>query len=70
MMSISSLTIFVIALNIHLQKHNPYWAAICILLTGIVASSRLVMEAHTNNELAIGTAIGILPQLLFLYLWL
>ncbi|TDO83604.1 hypothetical protein EV143_10140 [Flavobacterium chryseum] len=70
MLAISSLAIFVIGLNIHLQMQNPYWAALLILLTGIVASSRLVMEAHSNNELLIGTFIGIFPQLLFLYLWL
>ncbi|MBP4138749.1 hypothetical protein J3495_11695 [Flavobacterium sp. P7388] len=70
MMSMSGLAIFVIGLNIHLQMHNPYWSAFVILLSGLVASSRLVMEAHTSNELSIGTAIGILPQLLFLYLWL
>jgi hypothetical protein len=70
MVAISGLTVFVIGLNMHLQMHNPYWAAFLILLTGIVASSRLVMEAHSNNELLIGTAIGVIPQLLFLYLWL
>ena len=70
MIAISGLAIFIIGLNMHLQMHNPYWAAFLILLTGIVASSRLVMEAHSNNELVIGTAIGIIPQLLFLYLWL
>ncbi len=70
MMAISGLAIFVIGMNIHLQLDNPYWPAFLILLCGIVASSRLVMEAHTGNELSIGTAIGVLPQLLFLYLWL
>jgi len=70
MLAISSFTIFVIGLSIHLQLQNPYWAAFLILMTGIVASSRLVMEAHTNNELLIGTFLGVFPQLLFLYLWL
>lgn len=70
MMAISGFAIFVIGLNIHLQMQNPYWSALLILLTGIVASSRLEMEAHSPNELLIGTFIGILPQLLFLYLWL
>jgi len=70
MMAISGLTIFVIGLGIHLQMQNPYWAALLILLTGIVASSRLEMEAHSPYELVIGTFLGIFPQLLFLYLWL
>jgi hypothetical protein len=70
LMAISGFTVFVIGLNMHLQIHNPYWAALMILLTGAVASSRLEMEAHTNKELLIGLFIGILPQLLFLFLWL
>ncbi|WP_243860436.1 hypothetical protein [Flavobacterium poyangense] len=70
LMAISGLTIFVLGLNIHLQMQNPYWSALLVLLTGIVASSRLEMEAHTPKELLIGLAIGVLPQLLFLYLWL
>ncbi|WP_374174666.1 hypothetical protein [Flavobacterium tructae] len=70
MMALSGFTIFVIGLNTHLQLQNPYWSAFLILMTGIVASSRLEMEAHSPNELVIGTFIGILPQLLFLNLWL
>lgn len=70
MVAITGFTIFAIGLNIHLQMHNPYWAAFLILMTGIVASSRLIMEAHTGYELTLGLIIGILPQLLFLYLWL
>jgi len=70
MMAISGFTVFVIGLSIHLQMQNPYWTALMVFLTGIVASSRLVMEAHTNKELLIGLALGIFPQMLFLYLWL
>lgn len=70
MIAISGLTVFVIGFNMHLQIQNTYWAAFMILLTGVVATSRLEMEAHTNKELLIGLLIGILPQLLFLFLWL
>ncbi|MFH6992050.1 hypothetical protein [Flavobacterium sp. FlaQc-48] len=70
MLAISGFTIFAIGLNIHLQLHNPYWAAFLILMTGVVASSRLEMDAHTPKELCIGLLIGVLPQLLFLFLWL
>lgn len=69
-MAMSAFTIFVIGLNIHLQMQNPYWPALLILLTGVVASSRLEMGAHTSREILSGLALGILPQLLFLYLWL
>jgi hypothetical protein len=70
MMAISGLTLFVIGLNIHLKMQNPYWTALLVLLTGVVASSRLEMEAHTNRELIIGVLTGVFPQLLFLFLWL
>lgn len=69
-MAMSGFTIFVIGLNIHLQMQNPYWAAFIILMTGVVASSRLEMGAHTSKEILIGLLLGVLPQLLFLYLWL
>ncbi|KRD63253.1 MULTISPECIES: hypothetical protein [unclassified Flavobacterium] len=70
MVAICGFAIFVIGLNIHLQMHNPYWPALLILLSGVVASSRLEMNAHTSREILIGLFIGIMPQLLFLYLWL
>lgn len=70
MMAITGFTVFAIGLTIHLQIQNPYWGAFLILMTGVVASSRLEMEAHTSQELLIGLSIGMLPQLLFLYLWL
>jgi len=70
MMAISGFVVFIIGLNMHLQLHNPYWPALLVLLTGIVASSRLEMNAHTYKELLIGLIIGIIPQVLFLYLWL
>lgn len=70
MAAISGFTIFAIGLNIHLQMHNPYWGAFLILMTGVIASSRLEMNAHTPKELLIGLLIGILPQLMFLFLWL
>lgn len=70
MLAIGGLSAFVICLNIHLQMHNPYWTVLLIMLTGIVASSRLEMQAHTNKELIIGLVIGVLPQMLFFPLWL
>jgi len=70
MVAISGLAIFAIGMNIHLQMHNPYWGAFFILMTGVVASSRLEMNAHTSKELFIGLFIGVMPQLMFLYLWL
>lgn len=70
MVAISGFAMFVIGLNIHLQMQNPYWPALLIFLTGVVASSRLEMQAHTPKEIILGLLIGVAPQLLFLFLWL
>ncbi|MBK0369300.1 hypothetical protein [Flavobacterium agrisoli] len=70
MLGISALTLFLIGLSLHLQIKMPYLIAFFILMNGVVASSRLVMKAHSPFELSLGCAFGIFPQLLFLYLWL
>ena len=54
----------------HLQIQSTFTIAMLILLNGIVASSRLEMNAHTNKELIIGFILGAIPQLLLLVLWL
>ncbi|TDE05100.1 hypothetical protein [Flavobacterium hiemivividum] len=70
MMGISALTIFVLGLSMHFQTQNLFAIAFLTVMNGFVASSRLVMKAHTATELNIGLLIGIVPQILFLYLWL
>jgi hypothetical protein len=70
MLSISALTVFVFGLNIHLQMGNVYLVPFLLLMNGFVASSRLVMRAHTPNELIIGVLVGSIPQSVFLFLWL
>lgn len=70
MMGISALTIFVLGLSMHFQTPNVFAIAFLTVMNGFVASSRLVMKAHTSRELNIGLLIGIVPQILFLYLWL
>jgi hypothetical protein len=70
LLSISSLTVFIIGLSMHLQLQNTITVALLILLNGLIASSRLVMNAHTYKELVIGFALGAVPQLFLLFLWL
>jgi len=70
MIAISSLTVFIIGLSLHLQIQNKFIIAILILLNGLVASSRLEMKAHTNKELIIGFMLGAVSQLLLLVVWL
>jgi len=70
MLAISALTVFAFGLNIHLQLGNIYLIPFLLLMNGFVASSRLVMQAHTPNELIIGVLVGSIPQILFMFLWL
>jgi hypothetical protein len=70
MLAISALTVFVFGLNIHLQMGSVYLVPFLLLMNGFVASSRLVMKAHTPNEIVIGVLVGSVPQILFLFLWL
>ena len=70
MMAISGLTVFVFALGKHLNIQNHYTVGVLILITGCVAFSRLEMKAHTPRELYIGFFLGVVPQVVFAYLWL
>lgn len=66
----SSLTAFVIGLSFHNQINILYSIAILIFVNGVVASSRLVMKAHSVKELLIGFSVGLLPQVIMWYFWL
>jgi hypothetical protein len=70
MLSISALTVFIFGLNIHLQANSIFLIPFLILMNGFVASSRLVLNAHSPKELIIGVLAGSIPQLLLLYVWL
>lgn len=70
MVGISTLTIFVIALSLHYHSNAIYTIALLVAMNGLVASSRLELQAHTNKELAIGFFSGLLPQIILTYFWL
>lgn len=70
MIGISALTVFIIGLSLKNELNTVHLVAFFILLNGLVASSRLVMKAHTNKELLIGFLCGLLPQLGLLFVWL
>ena len=70
MIGISSLTVFIIGLSIHNQINAVYLVALFMFINGGVASSRLVMKAHSNKELLIGFLCGFIPQSALLYFWL
>lgn len=70
LIGISSLTVFIIGCSMHFQIPYIFLIALLIVTNGLVASSRLEMNAHTYKELLIGFFIGSIPQLLLLNLWL
>lgn len=70
MMGISALTLFVFGLSLHHHTQNTLLIIVLVLINGLVASSRLIMKAHTPKELIIGVVLGSIPQMLLLYLWL
>lgn len=70
MMGISALTLFAFGLSVHYQTQNIALIVFLILTNGFVASSRLVMKAHTSTELIMGIFLGTIPQILLLFLWL
>lgn len=70
MIGISALTVFIIGLSIHNQINTINTVIFFVMMNGLVASSRLVMEAHSNKELLVGFLCGAIPQSALLYFWL
>lgn len=61
---------YLINLSIHFEINITIGLSAMILLTGIVASSRLYLRAHTKMEVLLGFFIGIISQLLTVKYWL
>lgn len=70
MIGISALTVFIIGLSIDNEINTINTVAFFMVMNGVVASSRLVMNAHTLKELLIGFLCGVIPQSILLCLWL
>ena len=70
MIGISSLTVFIIGLSIHNEVNTINLVTFFVIMNGVVASSRLVMQAHSNKELVIGFLCGAIPQSVLGYFWL
>ena len=70
MIGISALTLFIIGLGLKNEVNTINIIAFLVLTNGLVASSRLVMNAHNTKELLIGFLCGALPQLSLFYFWL
>lgn len=69
-MGMGSLLMFIISLSVHFEINLSFIIALLTLATGLVASSRLYLRAHSGLEVLIGFFIGIISQLLTLKFWL
>jgi len=70
MIGIGAVTMFTIALSIHFEINLTLLIAAMIIANGLVATSRLHYEAHSNLELILGFLIGLIPQLTLVNFWL
>ncbi len=70
LLGMSSLMMFLIGLSIHFEVNITFAIALITICTGLVATSRLYMKAHSKTELLIGVLIGFTSQLVLLRYWL
>lgn len=69
-MGIGGLLTFLIGLSAHFQINMLGFISFFLFAGGWVASSRLEARAHSYSELALGFAMGIMPQLILFNMWL
>jgi hypothetical protein len=70
MVGMASLLFFVIGLSLHTQRNFINLISILLVLTGIVASSRISMKAHNYTELILGFLCGMISQIIFWKFWI
>ncbi len=70
MIGISAFTFFVIGISLQNSLNLNYLIALLFLATGLIASSRLQMQAHSIKELIWGYLIGMIPQIGLWWFWL
>lgn len=70
MIAASGFFMFAVALGIHYQKNINGTIALMMIILGAIATSRLHLKAHTNQELILGLFTGVFPQLILLNYWL
>lgn len=70
LMGMGSILIYLIGLSIHFEVNITFAIALFTLMTGIVATSRLFMNAHSRVELFVGFLIGSCSQLFVFKYWL
>jgi len=70
MIAASGFFMFAVALGMHYSININGTIALMMIILGAVATSRLHLKAHTNQELILGLFTGLTPQLILLNYWL
>jgi hypothetical protein len=70
LLGMGSVLMFMIGLSIHFEVNITLAISIFTLCTGLVATSRLYLQAHSKAELLIGFLVGVCSQLIILKYWL
>lgn len=70
LMGMGSLLMFLIALSIHFEINITLAISLWVMATGVVATSRLYLNAHSKAEVLVGLLLGIVSQLLTVRFWL
>lgn len=70
LVGMSSILMYCIGLSIHFGTNLTLLIGLLILITGLVASSRLYLKAHGRVGLTIGLVVGGCSQLLLFKYWL
>ena len=70
MIAASGFFMFAVALGIHYQININGTIALMMIILGAIATSRLHLKAHTNQELFLGLLVGLFPQLTLMNYWL
>ncbi|MBC6997184.1 hypothetical protein [Cytophaga sp. FL35] len=70
LMGMGSIYMFLVCLSIHFEINITLGLSLLTIATGLVATSRIYLKAHTKPELVIGLFIGLLSQLITIQYWL
>ncbi|WP_299365370.1 hypothetical protein [Winogradskyella sp.] len=70
MIAASGFFMFAVAIGIHFKININGTIALMMVILGAIATSRLHLRAHTNQELIIGVFTGLFPQLVLMNYWL
>lgn len=70
MIGLGGITTFLVLLSFHFNLNLIYTISFLIAMTGLTATSRLHLKAHTMTELVLGILLGVVPQAAVALVWL